>query len=176
MSSPNRRRRVAAIRRNRRGPCWEGEAVGKVRVRLILSAGRERGIHPRTATMPSIESTTITPEDEANLKLAMDQAYKSLNEGGVPIGSVASSELDAFLPSSPRSSSPSSCLFHLRLANLQTLLVPALPSPHQDRSFCRPQSASAGQCSLSLAVALPPKPSPLTSVPSPSLCCFASCR
>ncbi|KAL7412680.1 cytidine deaminase-like protein [Mrakia frigida] len=38
--------------------------------------------------MSSIESTTITPEDEVNLELAYAQAQKSLKEGGVPIGSV----------------------------------------------------------------------------------------
>ena len=42
--------------------------------------------------MSSIESTVITPEDEANLDLAMGQAMKSLREGGVPIGSVVSSD------------------------------------------------------------------------------------
>jgi hypothetical protein len=41
--------------------------------------------------MSSIESTLITPEDEVNLDLAMEQAQKSLLEGGVPIGSVVSS-------------------------------------------------------------------------------------
>lgn len=51
--------------------------------------------------MSSIESTTITPEDEVNLELAYAQAQKSLKEGGVPIGSVvrsSSTDPHPFLP------------------------------------------------------------------------------
>ena len=111
--------------------------------------------------MSSIESTVITPEDEANLDLAMEQAQKSLKEGGVPIGSVVSS-----FPRRPVELRLVCCSDNFGQLAALVMSAVAVPSPDQEGALCRPQPARAGRSARPLVRSLSPSElTPLLSSP-----------